>query len=592
MTKGTFYSIFLLYLLNYTVFSLNITELNINKTNDIDIELTGLSQNDLLKTYRLYLNKNISQEYIIINVKPYNNYENYSDPDIFISKSNAYVSNVEQADYFSANKGEDMIAINRNDLNDTERLFIAIRCSDGFCMYNLSVYTEDYVQLKPDTEYKINLYNRTNKIFHYQHDSNLSNKFEIYAMTGNLEDVTMKVSFVFGKNTSNPIVTKVAWINHYSTIVDTTDMFDCPKCHYKVEIMAHKESFMYIGVRIPNKVKTLEIGTYYRGTLQDEDKECFSLENLKLNSSYIMQTTSLYNTAIVSFGPTTDTNTDANSLFSYLIEQEFVNKININDNFKYVCISIFKKPFSEYNHMYGTDTPFTFIIYNLDDLESRQKYNFLVNGISSQGYLPENGVTSYKHWRYEASSSSINLNLKVIKGNPVLYGYVCMNLDSCYFNQTKTEFFAKNNNFFSTSRVNDEYNVNIPNERNSCHNQMTNGEWKNQMCSAVAVVYCQPCISISCSIDRNNSETKDSAGECIYTVTMHTSEEFYFLKPREKVSKFIVKEAKDYYKFSIENPSTIKVNVILHSHTGDADLYISRTNKVCGENGDNNCKSK
>jgi len=48
---------------------------------------------------------------------------------------------------------------------------------------------------------------------------------------------------------------------------------------------------------------------------------------------------------------------------------------------------------------------------------------------------------------------------------------------------------------------------------------------------------------------------------------------------RIKNTKFIKNNEYDFYKISNKEESSNKLSIILHSHTGDADLYVSRTHK-------------
>lgn len=57
---------------------------------------------------------------------------------------------------------------------------------------------------------------------------------------------------------------------------------------------------------------------------------------------------------------------------------------------------------------------------------------------------------------------------------------------------------------------------------------------------------------------------------------MHYNDGTYLLKEKIKHTKFIKKDDFDYYKILNTDPASNKLSIILHSHTGDADLYVSR----------------
>lgn len=64
--------------------------------------------------------------------------------------------------------------------------------------------------------------------------------------------------------------------------------------------------------------------------------------------------------------------------------------------------------------------------------------------------------------------------------------------------------------------------------------------------------------------------------ECAFYISIGTSSSSYHLRDRVKVSKFIKKDEKDFYIISNKNKWGNKLTIVLHSHTGDADLYVSR----------------
>ena len=67
--------------------------------------------------------------------------------------------------------------------------------------------------------------------------------------------------------------------------------------------------------------------------------------------------------------------------------------------------------------------------------------------------------------------------------------------------------------------------------------------------------------------------------ECSFLISMHYSDGVFILKERIKHTKFIKNGDFDYYQISNKDAESNKLSIILHSHTGDADLYVSRTHK-------------
>ena len=76
-----------------------------------------------------------------------------------------------------------------------------MKCVDT-CEYTLTAYYENKIMLSPNSFYMFTFDdNETSQVFHYKHNSSLvhSDKFEIYALSGNNQDLKMSVHFVCKK---------------------------------------------------------------------------------------------------------------------------------------------------------------------------------------------------------------------------------------------------------------------------------------------------------------------------------------------------------------------------------------------------------
>ena len=135
-------------------------------------------------------------------------------------------------------------------------------------------------------------------------------------------------------------------------------------------------------------------------------------------------------------------------------------------------------------------TSYLFSLQREDEIEKNQRYNFLVNGMATNGYLPGNNVTTYKHLRIDVGSNNLNLNMIVVQGNPILYAHVCMDYNDCFFDKGRVETWSQAGSLISSSKVNNLYHISIPNEANACYLK-TKNSGKDDMCSTVAIVYCQ-----------------------------------------------------------------------------------------------------
>ena len=89
-----------------------------------------------------------------------------------------------------------MIPIPNKALENSTYIHIGVKCKDK-CEYELSAYYEDKLELFAEDFYMMKFdTNETSRIFHYKHNSTEHEKFEVFALAGNNEDVNMKVHFV------------------------------------------------------------------------------------------------------------------------------------------------------------------------------------------------------------------------------------------------------------------------------------------------------------------------------------------------------------------------------------------------------------
>ena len=136
--------------------------------------------------------------------------------------------------------------------------------------------------------------------------------------------------------------------------------------------------------------------------------------------------------------------------------------------------------------------------------------------------------------------------------------------------------------------INNEYSLIIPSETNACRKNRELNIPAFKKCGIISVVKCE------------------GEEECAFFISITTATVSFYLRDRYiiklniflsifnffriKVSKFIKKDETDFYIISNKNKWANKLSIVLHSHTGDADLIVSRTHK--NPNEDPNKKSK
>lgn len=334
-------------------------------------------------------------------------------------------------------------------------------------------------------------------------------------------------------------------------------MFLCSDCFFRIEVSVTRDSLVIIGVNLKNIVSQLSLEGVAGGTLmQSQDVDCYDIQNKLLSGQkqipsdstpYIIQAYSFLEHANIFI---TDKFNNTQNMQSYKFQKDIVIKLYYMQlKNKLICVS----PSID-------KTSYTFLLIREDEIEKYQRYNFLINGMSIYGYLPGNNVTTYKHMKMDMASNNLNLNLKVVKGNPVLFGYICNNYNDCNFDKGKVEVYNKTGHTFASSKVNNNYHINIPNEINACYLK-SKESGKESSCFTIAIVYCQ------------------GSEECEYLISMNFDNDPVLLQEKVKTSRFVAKGNYNYYRIINNNPDVKKITVITHSHSGDSDIFGSRKDR-------------
>jgi hypothetical protein len=212
--------------------------------------------------------------------------------------------------------------------------------------------------------------------------------------------------------------------------VNSKDYYPCPKCHFRLDVTSLKQSFIRVGARSVDNTKTLALNKIYLGSLQPTHKDCYEVPiTIKEDKStrYVINIYSFLKNVKLSIRDSVTTFKPA----EYNITNDLILVRQKNE--------IQKKVFCFTSLLPDRMTSYHFSISREEDLEKNQLYNFLPSGLSFSGFLPPGNVTTYKHWRSDIHGSDMNIILKVNKGNPELYAYVCRDFKQCQFNQTRVK---------------------------------------------------------------------------------------------------------------------------------------------------------
>jgi hypothetical protein len=431
---------------------------------------------------------------LVIYIKPSDDYEGYSDPDLYASTKNYYPNTYATSEWRSTYLSNDIITIPSSELNGTH-LYIGIVCPNT-CKYIIKIEYQDEVEVFLGTGMLINLGNDTNAVLRYAHKPESSKIVELFSISSNNSDFEIKVSYYVGDWLNHDLFVYTTWMNGYSSIIDTGIYLDCPSCYFKIIVTGKPQNRVILGLRSANSTAKLSPIRSYFGSLLGNMMDCYLFNETRLEGSsdnFIFHGTSYRNYVSLSVRSSdlpTPTHIVTSKAFNYALTARFTYDEIYG---KYLCLSGEEKSFN-FNS-------YKFLIFREDNIEELYAF-YIFSGITQQGFLLSGKATSYRFYTTIDSYKSITMNLEVNKGNPVMYAYFCNAIRCKFSGQTiKDEV-----NLIKSPNVNGEYHLQIASETNRCNSLPGS-------CHTEMVVHC------------------DSTEECEYHVTMTLEkDELYVLE--------------------------------------------------------------
>jgi hypothetical protein len=433
-----------------------------------------------------------SDNSLVIYIKPTDNYEEFSDPDLYVSSLNYYPHTYYESEWRSTHFGRDILAIPTTELRNSTKLYIGIVC-ERKCRYEFKVEYQRYIEIIANTMGIVYIGSETSVVLKYAHHNDTSKIFEIYSAGNRHSDYKMETHYIAGDNSDREIKSFTSWAGGYSAIVDTEVYSDCDKCYFHVVLTSLPYSKIIVGMRDANVTQSLVLNKNYFGSLRENIIDCYKFTEKQLDdksNNFIFFANSFRNFVNLSIRNVDDRTT---SLKDYSFEYDLTIKFTYDE---LVNNTLCLTPDSNF---FSTNS-YSFIFFREDDIEDIGDFK-LFSGVMQKGYLPAYKVITYSLWSDTVDSfKSMKLYLKSLKGNSVMYGYFCSN-DPCSFNNSTIRIDA---NLLKTTPITDEYNLVISPDSNKCNTLP-------EFCHVQMVILC------------------DSEVECEYHLSMTIEKDHLFL---------------------------------------------------------------
>ena len=245
--------------------------------------------------------------------------------------------------------------------------------------------------------------------------------------------------------------------------------------HYKIEGTVR-------AISRENRWPIFDIVTY-------KEPECYSYEidNTIKSENLIISVTSFtgeLNKLYVNPWNKINLNSLQSSKMIYHLHEEEIIKIKpedrkVNDietGTLYICIDSLKY----------YDDSFILNVIPESKVQGVQRFNFLLNGVPINGYLPSDKVTKYRVIDY-STNANITLRLETLSGEPVLYANV---QEDNYEFYDKDKIKNLNSALFRSNSTGNIQTIEVSSDQNTCHQKNKLATKPNNRCGVSAIIYC------------------------------------------------------------------------------------------------------
>lgn len=428
-----------------------------------------------------------------------------------------------------------------------DTLFIKVFCDVFPCEYKISaIYQKEIIINDADNE--INIYSIKDSSVNVEvKNEDLKGKYVLYVLSSGIKE------FTIDNIEPTSLEFKSVFSNGFGVLINNDKSNENISFQMK---MRHSTNVIIGKRKVEKKYTYINILDKLYGMIEFSEKECFTLNNTSINEdtndyyslNFLAHIEGLYIDLISKETSEVKRSEIGKENNYFLFSQD-----ELNNN--YFCI--YYKDNDTFSIKNSTITHFGFVLQltETNKLFSHQDfYSPLIPGVTTRFYLRKNNVI-YHHLSPKYSiSSRYEITLKIKKGNPILYGMSCDNIEvPCQVRAEQIEELKNNKKIFTTHAINDFIHVTL--------NTFSTEEPKEY----VAIVYCE-------------SELID----CAYTITMKSEQDITILRNGHKMMFPIKKDVTDSFIFKIYRNDYEKMTITLFSFSGKAEMTTRNVQK--GEN--------
>lgn len=569
-------------------FNLIICENNSKKLESLKLNTpthSKISVDDSYNFYELELPEEVAKDKILIftvkqsfkNIKI--NEEIFSDPNIYISKSNKYPSNREEADWYSEQYGNDILTIPKYALDKNEKFYIGLYC-ERKCNYELNAYLSNEVEIELGRIYYIKIPKKSSQSYFIKIEPNLN--YEELNVVANCPSMKSFKIFMSKDSPSSQNTFKVipSWEGGYTINIDKKNENFCKNCNYHILLQTQNEDVeIQLNAYIQNYLTNIKMSKPVYDTVKKEGKRCYKFrlneEDINNKEQIVIQTnmySGLIYLHISGFNqePEKDFKDIKHEIYSYRIETSQIILLRSEDINRFLMKHEQRRHESGNKYIYfciygQLMSSYILNVFLLSKGELNQGYNYISPGSEITGYLLQNQATKYELLDYNINSNTnITLNINNLQGKAKFYTFFSntkINIDNNSFDQ-----IMKENEVLVPEYISSQLStIVIKSKSNKCY--QNNNKLKNDNNN------CKIYLAIKCEDTENNNRNKDI---CSFRISTIYEDKPILLSPKRTYFNFIPKGKQDIYEILITEKEINSLVVVLNTASGDAELTLKK----------------
>ena len=556
-----------------------------DKKLSLDEMLIGkIDKDDSFDFYELSLPKEIEENNLLVFTARENkigfNPDDFlfSDPDIYISKTNKNPKNKKDSDWYSETFGNDIITVPSKDLKDIDKLYVALYCEKK-CRYKFKAYLTKEIEFKLGSinSIKLSKHASINYFLKITNENNENSK-ELKIVAYSPEQKHFHILLTKddqSPSTQNTYQAIPSWMGGYMITINNEKGNSI--YHLLLQTEEERNTIKFYAF-FQNTFTQISSGEPLMDSMARNLKRCYYYDmryynNTKREEKLIIQLTLFGGEAYIHFSGwnkeiynnVQDIKKLKDYAYQVVSEKSILLKQKDIDRFN-----------SEYDsNIEGEKNRLHFCIYGeekgsymisanyLNEISNLQRYNYIFPGHEVNGFLPENQITSYKVIdNNKNKNSNITITLKNIQGKAQLYGYYCDSEKDfyCTFGDYKLKNSLENNAMILTSEGYSsslmDNSIFISYDENKCYSK------DSKDCKLIVVIKCL------------NPENK----LCAYSILSKFEDYPILMTPRKTYYNFISTGKNDFYKIIVNDIELNSLVIVLTTNIGDAELFVSKRN--------------